>query len=101
MALLRIAGNRWAEQTVTDLRKLMSISDRLGVPVIPMVAKRGEGLPELRKAILHGLAEPRRIPRICWPEFVDEARDSVRDGLAEMGVTVSDVVALRMVLRLT
>lgn len=73
------------------------LSDRLGVPVIPMVAKRGQGLPELRRAIAHGLAEPRRIPRICWPEFIEDARDIVRDGLSEMGVSVTGVEAMRMV----
>jgi len=73
------------------------LADRLGVPVIPTVAKRGQGLEELKKVIGHTLADPHRIPRILWPEFIDEARDIVRNGLAEFDVDVTGPEALRMV----
>jgi ferrous iron transport protein B len=73
------------------------LADRLGVPVVTTVAKRGGGLEELKKAISHSLAEPRRIPRILWPEFIDEARDIVRNGLEETGNDVTGPEALRMI----
>lgn len=73
------------------------LADRLGVPVIPMVAKRGTGMAELKKAIGHTICEPRRIPRILWPEFIDEARDIVRNGLEQAGVVVTGPEALRMI----
>jgi ferrous iron transport protein B len=73
------------------------LADRLGVPVITTVAKRGGGLAELKKAITHSLSEPRRIPRILWPEFVDEARDVVREGLQSAGIEVTGPEALRMI----
>ena len=73
------------------------LSDRLGVPVIPTVAKSGIGLEDLKKAIGHALAEPRQIPRILWPEFIEEARDLVRDGLAQLDVDVTGPESLRMI----
>jgi ferrous iron transport protein B len=73
------------------------LADRLGVPVVTTVAKRGGGLEELKKAISHSLDEPRRIPRILWPEFIDEARDIVRNGLEETGNDVTGPEALRMI----
>ena len=73
------------------------LSDRLGVPVIPTVAKSGIGLEDLKKVIGHALAEPRQIPRILWPEFIEEARDLVRDGLAQLDVDVTGPESLRMI----
>ncbi|MEI6033199.1 MAG: ferrous iron transport protein B [Verrucomicrobiae bacterium] len=73
------------------------LSDRLGVPVIPTVAKRGKGLENLINALVRAIEDPRWIPRIQWPEFIGAARDIVRDGLAHLGVDVTGPEALRMV----
>lgn len=69
------------------------LAERLGVPVIPTVAKRGTGLPELRHAIEHAFRDPRRMTRIQWPEFIDEARDVILAGAP----SVSPAEALRII----
>ena len=90
--------NQWDAAERNGLRiNTGLLADRLGVPVITTVAQRGTGLAELKKAIEHAVSDPRRIPRILWPEFVDEARDVVRDGLSEAGVDVTGPEALRMI----
>ncbi len=73
------------------------LADRLGVPVIPTVAKRGSGLEELKKAVGHALTDPRQIPRILWPEFIEESRDLVCNGLGQAGEDVTGPEALRMI----
>jgi ferrous iron transport protein B len=93
-----IALNQWDAAKRNNLRISSELlAERLGVPVIPTVAKRGQGLEELKKAIEHMLADPHRIPRILWPEFIDEARDIVRDGLAPFHGDVTGPEALRMI----
>ena len=90
--------NQWDAVKRNGLRINTSLlADRLGVPVITTVAKRGEGLVELKKAIGHSLADPRRIPRILWPDFIDEAGDIVREGLVAARVDVTAPESLRMI----
>ncbi len=54
------------------------LAEELGTPVIPVVASRGQGLPELRRAMVDLLEQPRpptqrRFPRL--PEvFIEEAQ---------------------------
>src|SRR5258706_3975639 len=43
---------------IIDIQKL---SEELGVPVLPIVASTGEGLPHLRRAIESALKEPKRL----------------------------------------
>src|SRR5436190_14216901 len=43
------------------------LSAKLGVPVVPTVAVRNEGLPELRRAIASALRAPNRVPPVAWP----------------------------------
>ncbi len=93
-----VALNQWDIARRDGLRiDLEKLTDRLGVPVVPTVARRGDGLEELRHAIAQALHEPRYMPRITWPGFIDEAREIVRNGLAQAGLPVSDADALRMV----
>ena len=90
--------NQWDAVKRNGLRiNTALLADRLGVPVITTVAKHGGGLADLKKAISHSLGEPRRIPRILWPEFIDGARDIVRNGLVQAGVETTSPEALRMV----
>lgn len=90
--------NQWDAAQRNGLRiNTGLLEDRLGVPVITTVAKRGEGLGELKKAIERAVSDPRRVPRILWPDFVCEARDAVQGGLAEGGIEVTGPEALRMI----
>jgi len=93
-----IALNQWDAAKRNGLRIDVSLlSERLGVPVIPTVARRGEGLPELKHAMERVLAEPRTVPRIQWPEFISEAQEIVRNGLEQIDVEVTRPEALRMI----
>jgi len=93
-----VALNQWDAAQRNGLRiDTGLLADRLGVPVVTTVAKRGDGMDELKKAIQHTLGEPRFIPRILWPDFVDEARDIVLNGLEQLGVEATRPEALRMI----
>ncbi|MFZ4597471.1 MAG: ferrous iron transport protein B [Terrimicrobiaceae bacterium] len=93
-----IALNQWDAAKRNGLRiNVDLLSERLGVPIVPTIARRGEGLPELKEAIEQVLAEPRTVPRIQWPPFVSEAQAVVQNGLAQCGVEITGPEALRMV----
>lgn len=93
-----IALNQWDAAKRNGLRiNVELLAERLGVPVVPTVAKRGEGLNELKAAVEQVLAEPRTVPRIQWPEFILQARDIVCNGLTQFNVDVSGPEALRMI----
>lgn len=72
------------------------LSERLGIPVVPTVAKRGQGVPELCNAIEHSLRDPRTLQRIQWPTFVEEATEIVANGLAQFGGECTPVEARRL-----
>lgn len=65
-----------------DVREL---SKRLGVPVVPTVATRGEGVDDLRRAIDEAVAGDQRFAPIAWPDPVHRAREAMRGALAERG----------------
>ena len=90
--------NQWDAVKRNGMRIDTSLlADRLGVPVVTTVAKRGGGIAELKKAISNSLADPRQIPRILWPDFINESRDIVRNGLEQAGMDVTAPEALRMI----
>jgi len=93
-----IALNQWDAAKRNGLKiDHELLADRLGVPVVTTVAKRGDGLEDLKKALVHSLADPRQIPRILWPDFIEGARDVVLNGLGQFGVEVTGPEALRMI----
>ncbi len=93
-----IALNQWDAAKRNGIRiDADLLADRLGIPVVPTVAKRGEGIAELKKAIENSLTDPRMAPRILWPDFINESRDIVRNGLEQVGVQVTAAEALRMI----
>jgi len=55
------------------------LSEHLGVPVIPISARTGEGLPELQDALYQLIKKPAqtRSPHISWPPVVEEAVKSI------------------------
>ncbi len=93
-----IALNQWDAAKRNGLRiDVDLLAERLGVPVVPTVAKRGEGIDALTRAIEQVLRDPRLLSRIVWPEFVLEAREMVRNGLEQFGVESTDPEALRLI----
>lgn len=93
-----IALNQWDAAKRNGIQiDVDLLSERLGVPVIPTVAKRGQGLPELSDAIEHSFREPRTLQKLQWPPFVEEAADIVSNGLAQFGVDCTPAEARRMI----
>lgn len=93
-----IALNQWDTAKRAGIRiNTELLADRLGVPVIPMIARRGEGISELKAAVANALEDPRHFPRIEWPEFVGAARQIVANGLDQAGVKTFPAEALRMI----
>jgi ferrous iron transport protein B len=62
-----------------------ALSAKLGVPVVPTVAVKGEGMAELRRAIASALHAPGRVPPVDWPPAVLEARKIVSDAALAAG----------------
>lgn len=60
---------------------LPAMSRLLGFPVVETVAHRGEGIDELRQAILAAAAHPHRNPRLVLGERLDRALAAVADVL--------------------
>ena len=59
-----------------DIKKL---SDHLGCPVIPIVARTGEGVDDLKKALLETIKDPSKLrpPNISRPPVVEDAIISI------------------------
>lgn len=62
-----------------------ALSARLGVPVVPTVAVRNEGMAELRRAIGAALRTPNRFTPVAWPAPVAAARKIVADAARAAG----------------
>lgn len=81
-----IALNQW---DVARKRKLMvdptALSERLGIPVVPVSARNGEGFAEFSEVIRESLEKPRTLKTLAWPEPVEEAVRDLREYLPDLG----------------
>jgi len=70
----------------------------LGVSVVPTVAKRGEGLEQLKRAIVTALTLPAPVRRFTLPTPAREALAPLAECLVQAGLTRSaaDMEALRL-----
>jgi ferrous iron transport protein B len=67
------------------------LEQRLGVPVVPTVAKRKSGIVELGKAVENGLETKPKMSRPQWPEPVQKALQTLRSELVdERGESLRD-----------
>ncbi|NBB78562.1 MAG: ferrous iron transport protein B [Verrucomicrobia bacterium] len=67
------------------------LEQRLGVPVVPTVAKRKSGVAELGKAVESALETKPQMARPQWPPAVRKALAKLREGLAgEHGESLRD-----------
>lgn len=73
------------------------LEERLGVPVVPTVAKKGQGIQELKGVLASSLSSPRRAARVVWPGFVVDACRLVRETVSSWGKDVTQAEAMRMV----
>ncbi len=74
------------------------LSRRLGVPVVPTVATRGEGVEALAEAVVQAAGEGACLPGVAWPAAVEAAVERIRTGLAEAGCEELSPGELRRVL---
>jgi ferrous iron transport protein B len=80
-----------------------ALSRRLGVPVVPMVARRGEGVATLKRAIATALTAPRSARPVDLPRGVDAieqllawADDVLRDAVSGTPLTDVDTFTERL-----
>lgn len=76
------------------------LAEHLGCPVVPVVARTGEGIPKLREALYETIRSdhPQRHPHLTWPPVVEAAvADLARQIERKVGATTldEDFVALR------
>jgi ferrous iron transport protein B len=73
------------------------LAKRLGVPVVETVATRGNGLEDLKKAILAALETPAFLPKIEWPDCITHGCGLLRAGLQNAGnADLTQAEALRV-----
>ena len=73
------------------------LASRLGVPVVPTVAARGEGVAELRRVIEESLDRRPHLQRVEWPEPLREAMAMVRAaGREAIGSQLTDAEVHRI-----
>ncbi len=73
-----------------------NLSRRLNVPVIPIVARSGEGMDALRKAIGDSLREPSCMTPVSWPGEISRVISGFRSGLNGAGSQVKDAEIHRL-----
>lgn len=79
-----IALNQWDVAERLNIRiDVERLRSRLGVPVVPLSAKKGLGLEELKQAMKRNLDEQRRPLRPPWPASFDEAVSTVQQRIKE------------------
>ncbi|WOO40298.1 ferrous iron transport protein B [Rubellicoccus peritrichatus] len=75
-----------------------ALSKRLGVPVIPTVARKGTGVKSLPAAIADAVDNQRKMVKIEWPEAVSNSVEEIRDAIGDSAdVSLTDVEIRRMV----
>ena len=57
------------------------LSKRLGVPVIPTVATRDEGIDDLRSAVISASKSKPKFNPVDWPEAVNQAVETLSSGI--------------------
>jgi ferrous iron transport protein B len=73
-----------------------ALSEHLGVPVVPLVARKGRGRVELLDTILQALQKAPRAAMPAYPAEVEQAIDSVGAGLAAQSTAKRRFEALRL-----
>lgn len=93
-----IALNMWDELKAKGMDiDVATLSARLGVPVIPTVAYKGQGIDQLKSAIWTALEKNLKMRPLAWPAPVDAAVDRLRDLLAMLsGRPISEVELRRL-----
>ena len=73
------------------------LAKRLGVPVVETIATRGNGLEELKRAIVTALDAPSALPKIHWPDCITHGCGLLRAGFQGAGSSdLTQAEALRV-----
>ncbi len=73
------------------------LSERLGVPVVPTAAARGEGIDQLREAMGEALRTRPHMVRVTWPQPVQDAMAYLRQSLPpEVAEALTDAEVQRL-----
>lgn len=73
------------------------LAKRLGVPVVETIATRGNGLGELKQAIVSAIDAPSALPKIHWPDCITHGCGLLRAGFQGAGSSdLTQAEALRV-----
>lgn len=73
------------------------LAKRLGVPVVETIATRGNGLAELKQAIVSAIDAPSALPKIHWPDCITQGCGLLRAGFQGAGSSdLTQAEALRV-----
>jgi len=73
------------------------LAKRLGVPVVETIATRGNGLGELKQAIVSALDAPSTLPKIHWPDCITHGCSLLRASFHDAGSSdLTQAEALRV-----
>ena len=73
------------------------LAKRLGVPVVETIATRGNGLGELKQAIVSAIDAPSALPKIHWPDCITQGCGLLRAGFQGAGSSdLTQAEALRV-----
>ncbi len=94
-----IAVNLWDAAIKSGLKiDLEELSERLGVPVLPTVGRRGTGVELLGKAVAEAFEEKRCMVKLAWPREINAAVEDIRKTIGEHAeVPLTDVEIRRMI----
>ena len=73
------------------------LRSRLGVPVIAISARKGEGIEELKQAISDALKFKATMKKISWNAGTRQAIDTLRAGLSAEHKSISDAELQRLI----
>lgn len=90
-----IALSFWDSASKHTHFELGLLTQRLGVPIVPINAAKGEGIAELKSAILEAHANSKTMTRILWDAKIQEVMDAFRKEVEQKGEKLSDAEVQR------
>jgi ferrous iron transport protein B len=87
-----VALNMWDEAVEKGVElDARLLTARLGVPCIPVSAKTGEGVAELRAALEAAITSPTPAPRPEWPEAILRVTEQMKARLSAHGYSDAEL----------
>lgn len=90
--------NHWDQAQRNQIKiDIEILKSRLGVPVIPMIARKGWGLNQLQRAIADSLRNPSFLPKLPWLPEIEDCRTMIQTASEELPTPLSAAESLRLV----